>query len=159
MTSYPLPAPSIPRSTCTCGSLRRASRRLSQFYDTALAPVGIKLTQYSILSELERRDPDGPISMFVLAEAMVMDRSTVGHNLRPMERDALLVLTVAKDDKRKRYVELTKKGKSTLRRARILWRRAEDRVDEVFGCQPVAELRAALLNIAYSQELDAEPLR
>ena len=147
-----------PRYFCTCGSLRRASRRLTQFYDAALAPVGIRLTQYSILSELERRASDGPVSMHVLADAMVMDRSTVGHNLRPMQREALLVLTLAKDDKRKRHVELTRKGRATLRRARVLWRRAENRVDEVFGRKPVADLRAALLNIAYSRKLDGEPL-
>jgi DNA-binding MarR family transcriptional regulator len=148
-----------PRTICTCGSLRRASRRLTQFYDAALAPVGIKLSQYSILSELEHRSAEGPVAMHELATSMVMDRSTVGHNLRPMERDSLLVLTLAQDDKRKRYVELTAKGRATLQRARLLWRHAEDRVDAVFGRQPVAELRAALLNIAFSQDLDGNPLR
>jgi DNA-binding MarR family transcriptional regulator len=154
-----LNASAAPRVHCTCGSLRRASRRLSQFYDAALAPVGIKLTQYSLLTELAKRDLDGPVSLCVLADAMVMDRSTVGHNLRPMERDALVTLTVARDDKRKRYVTLTATGRALLERARVLWRRAEDRVDAVFGDEHVAELRAALLNIAYSQDLDGEPPR
>jgi hypothetical protein len=50
-------------TACTCGSLRKASRRISQFYDAALAPVGIKSTQFSILAEVERGSTDGPLSM------------------------------------------------------------------------------------------------
>src|ERR1700694_5434080 len=83
----------VPRAAaCTCGSLRKASRRISQLYDTALAPAGIKSTQYSILSEVERGGFAEPVTMSELASAMVMDRSTLGHNLRPLQRDDLIVL-------------------------------------------------------------------
>src|SRR5271170_1434500 len=119
-----------PRNACTCGSLRKASRRISQFYDTALAPVGIKSTQYSILSEVDRGSLQGSVTMCELAAAMVMDRSTLGHNLKPLERDDLVVLRLSTDDRRKRYVELTKKGKSILQRSRRLWRHAEGRFEE-----------------------------
>jgi DNA-binding MarR family transcriptional regulator len=147
------------RGACTCGSLRKASRRISQFYDAALAPAGIKSTQYSILTEVERGGLDGPLTMCELATAMVMDRSTLGHNLRPLERDDLLQLRLALSDRRKRHVALTKKGKSTLQRARRLWRTAEERFEKVFGKQHAAELRAVLLNIAGNNELNALPLR
>jgi DNA-binding MarR family transcriptional regulator len=149
----------VPRAACTCGSLRKASRRISQLYDTALAPVGIKSTQFAILSEVERGSTAGPVTMCELASAMVMDRSTLGHNLRPLERDDLVVLRRARHDRRKRYVELTKKGKSLLPRARRLWRRAENRFESIFGKDPAAELRAVLLNIANNRELDSQPLR
>ena len=147
------------RTACTCGSLRKASRRISQFYDTALAPVGIKSTQFSILSEVERGSIAGPVTMSELASAMVMDRSTLGHNLRPLERDDLVVLRQARHDGRKRYVELTAKGRSLLPRAWRLWRRAENRFEEIFGKDPAAELRAVLLNIANNRDLDSQPLR
>src|SRR5471032_2695420 len=124
--SRPAASP-ILRNACTCGSLRKASRRISQFYDTALAPLGIKSTQFSILSEVERGSSAGPVSMCELANAMVMDRSTLGHNLRPLQRDDLVVLRQARHDRRKRHVELTRKGKSLLPRARRLWSRAENR--------------------------------
>jgi len=146
------------RTACTCGSLRKASRRISQFYDTALAPAGIKSTQFSILSEVERGSIAGPITMSELASAMVMDRSTLGHNLRPLERDDLVVLRQARHDGRKRYVELTAKGRSLLPRAWRLWRRAENRFEEIFGRDPAAELRAVLLNIANNRDLDSQPL-
>ena len=145
-----------PRTACTCGSLRRASRRISQFYDTALAPVGIKSTQYSILSEVARGSLAGPVTMNELAAALVMDRSTLGHNLRPLERDELLTLRLAQEERRKRYVELTQKGRAILLRSRRLWRRAEGRFEKIFGKEPAAELRAVLLTIANSRELDSE---
>jgi DNA-binding MarR family transcriptional regulator len=149
----------MPHSACTCGSLRKASRRISQFYDAALAPVGIKYTQFSILAEVEHGSVDGPLTMCELANAMVMDRSTLGHNLRPLERDDLLSLRLAMTDRRKRHVSLTKKGRSTLQRARRLWRNAEGRFEEIFGKRHAADLRAALLDIAGNHELNSLPLR
>jgi len=149
---------SVPHSPCTCGSLRKASRRVSQFYDTALAPLGIKSTQYSILSEVARGSIEGPVTMRELATFMVMDRSTLGHNLKPLERDDLVTLRASNDDRRKRYVELTKRGRSTLQKARRLWSHAEGRFEKIFGKEPAAELRAVLLSIAANKELTSLPI-
>jgi len=97
--------------------------------------------------------------MCELAAAMVMDRSTLGHNLRPLQRDDLLILRFAIADRRKRHVELTKKGRSTLRAARRLWRTAEGRFEEIFGKEHAAELRSVLLNIAANDDLNSLALR
>jgi DNA-binding MarR family transcriptional regulator len=83
----------------------------------------------------------------------------LGHNLRPLERDDLIVLRQSRDDRRKRYVELTKKGRTLLPRARRLWRRAESRFERIFGKVPAAELRAVLLKIASNRDLDAKALQ
>lgn len=149
----------LQHNACTCGSLRKASRRVSQFYDIALAPVGIKSTQYSILSEVDRGSQSGPVTMSQLATAMVMDRSTLGHNLKPLERDDLVVLRLSSNDRRKRYVELTKKGRSILSKSRLLWRGAEGRFEAIFGKEPAAELRAVLLSIAGNKELNSLPIQ
>jgi len=143
----------VPRTSCTCGSLRKASRRISQFYDAALSPIGLKSTQFSILSEIDRGSVEGPVTMCELAAAMVMDRSTLGHNLRPLQRDRLLVLRLEAHDRRKRYVELTKEGKSILRKARRIWRLAEGRFEKTFGKEHAADLRTVLWRIANNQEL------
>ena len=95
--------------------------------------------------------------MVELAAAMVMDRSTLGHNLRPLQRDQLVILRLADDDRRKRYVELTRNGKAVLQKARRLWRRAERRFETVFGRKAAAKLRAVLLDIANNRELNARP--
>jgi DNA-binding MarR family transcriptional regulator len=146
-------------NACTCGSLRKASRRVSQLYDAALAPVGIKSTQYAILSEVDRGRPEGPVTMRELATSMVMDRSTLGHNLKPLERDDLVIVRLSSEDRRKRYVELTAKGKSILQKSRRLWSLAEGRFEAIFGKKAAAELRAVLLNIAGNKELNSLPIR
>jgi DNA-binding MarR family transcriptional regulator len=145
----------IPRTACTCGSLRKASRRISQFYDAALAPIGLKSTQFSILSEIERGSIAGPVTMCELAAAMVMDRSTLGHNLRPLQRDRLLALRLEPQDRRKRYVELTKEGRAMLRKARRIWQIAEGRFERSFGKEHASRLRAVLWQIANDQELNS----
>jgi DNA-binding MarR family transcriptional regulator len=143
----------MPRGICTCGSLRAASRRVSQYYDSVLAPLDLKMTQFSILAEVHRGGLQGPISMHDLAIAMIMDRSTLGHNLRPLVRDELLRLRTARDDGRKRYVSLTLKGLAVLQQARRLWEAAEKRIERVFGKESAAALRATLLKIANEQLL------
>lgn len=95
--------------------------------------------------------------MCELAGAMVMDRSTLGHNLRPLERDDLLSMQLTSSDRRKRHVTLTKKGKETLQRAHRLWRTAEGRFERIFGKRRAADLRAVLLSIAGNGELSAPP--
>jgi DNA-binding MarR family transcriptional regulator len=125
---------------------------MSQFYDVALAPVGIKSTQFSILLELYRSSVDGPVTVCELA-------ATLGHNLRPLERDNLVRLRLAPDDKRKRCIELTAGGRTLLHRAWRLWRCAERKFEQVFGKQPAAELRAVLLHIANNRELDSNTTR
>jgi DNA-binding MarR family transcriptional regulator len=120
-----------------------------------LSPLGIKSTQYSILAEIERGSVEGPVTMCELAAAMVMDRSTLGHNLRPLQRDGLLTLRLEPHDRRKRFVELTKSGKATLQRARRAWRFAEGRFERAFGKQNAAELRAVLWRIANNAEFNS----
>ncbi len=143
----------MPRGICTCGSLRAASRRMSQYYDSVLAPLDLRMTQFSILAEVHRGELRGPISMHDLADSMIMDRSTLGHNLRPLVRDGLLHLRTARDDGRKRYVLLTRKGFAVLKQARRLWEGAENRIEKVFGKESAGALRTTLLRIANEQLL------
>src|SRR5271170_6761404 len=108
-------------SPCHCAVLRKASRHVSQVYDTALAPTGLKTTQFSLLAAIDRGE-DALTSMRELAEVMVMDRSTLGRNLRPLEKQTFIRITSNKDDARSRHVQLTHKGRSKLEEARALWR-------------------------------------
>ena len=81
----------IEPNSCNCAALRKASRRMSQFYDAALAPCGLKSTQFAVLAEIERR-AEMPPTIRDLAERLVMDQSTIGQNLRPLEREGLIAL-------------------------------------------------------------------
>lgn len=144
--------PSISAALCNATALRKASRRVSALYDEALKDIGLKTTQFAILAELGRRD-DRPPTMRELADALVMDRSGLGHNLRPLERDAYLEFREGEQDRRRRHVVLTQKGRDALARGRALWRRAQDRFDAVYGAEAAAALRKILLGLAEDARL------
>jgi DNA-binding MarR family transcriptional regulator len=137
---------------CAATTMRKASRRVTQFYDEALAPSGLRSTQYSILAELNRRSASPP-TLGELAAALVLDRSTLGHNLRPLERHGLVTLKPADKDARLRHILLSRKGTTKFRSAYPLWRTAQDRFTSVFGRSKTAELRKVLLAIAHDQRL------
>lgn len=103
--------------SCNCYALRRVIRRVTQFYDRALAPLDLRATQYSLLIEVERL---GPISLIPLADAMVMDRATLGHNVRPLRALGYLTLSVGQD-RRSRVVAVTEAGCQVLAEAKSLW--------------------------------------
>jgi len=143
-------------NSCNCTALRKASRRLSHLYDSVLAPSGLKSTQYSILSEISRQ-AETPPTMRELADTLVMDRSTLGHNLRPLERDQLVSLEGATTDRRRKYVVLTRKGRTAFAESKKLWRTAQAHFEANFGITEAAELRGILLGIAADSAL-AQPV-
>jgi DNA-binding MarR family transcriptional regulator len=145
------PMPGYRPGECFVGAARKASRRLTQFYDDALAPCGLRSTQYSILSELTRFA--GPPTLAELASALVSDRSAVGHNLRPLIRDGYVALDSGPKDRRERRVVLTTHGQSKHREARALWQGAQDEFLAVYGKDHSESLRTALLGIAYDLRL------
>jgi DNA-binding MarR family transcriptional regulator len=136
---------------CFVGAARKASRRLTQFYDDALEPCGLRSTQYTILAELGRFG--APPTLAELASALVSDRSAVGHNLRPLIRDGYFALEPWAKDRRERRVVLTALGQSKHREARALWQAAQDEFLAVYGEHHSESLRAALLGIAYDPRL------
>ena len=135
------------RILCNCAALRRASRRVSQFYDTALAPAGLKSTQFAMLAEIGRRADDPP-TIRELGETLVMDQSTIGQNLRPLEREELIAIETDANDRRRRNISLTRKGRARLSAARPLWEEAQAQFEEAFGAREAARLRATLMAIA-----------
>ena len=135
------------RPGCNCLSLRQATRRVTQFYDQALAPVELRATQFSLLTQIEAL---GPITLNPLAEAMVMDRATLGHNLRPLESRRLVKITVG-EDRRSRDVSITAEGRDLLKDARRLWRRAQRSFEAELGQQEAAALRTVLHRVAETE--------
>src|SRR5258707_1662141 len=106
---------------CNCLAIRQAARQVTQLYDSYLAAAGLRSTQYSILSRIARL---GPLPINKLAEAMVMDRTTMGRALRPLERDRLVAAGPDKEDGRVRTIRLTPSGEKRLAPARTLWQHA-----------------------------------
>jgi DNA-binding MarR family transcriptional regulator len=151
-TSKPARISADPESLCCATAMRKASRRLTQLYDSALMPSGLRSTQYAILTELGRRAKVPP-TLQELADALVMDRSALGHTVRPLERDGLLALEAGEQDRRRRHILLTAAGKAKLREARRHWAGAQRRFHKVFGAADAQALRATLLAIAHDERL------
>jgi DNA-binding MarR family transcriptional regulator len=142
MQETPL-SPALESADCNCLALRQAARHVSQVYDAHLAPVGLKTTQYSILAKLNRL---GPLSINELAKLMVMDRTTLGRAVRPLERDKLLAIG-GDDDGRKRNLKLTAAGQTRLKAAAAKWREAQKEFELTFGVSDSAKLRTALQRV------------
>jgi DNA-binding MarR family transcriptional regulator len=141
---------------CNAGAVRRAGRRLLHLYDTILAPSGLKQCQYGILSALNSRGAALP-SVQELAEELVLDRSTLGQNLRPLERDNFVTLLTDPRDRRVRLIALTKLGIAKFNEAKPYWEKAQERFETFFGKEEAAKLRSVLLGIAYNPELGKAP--
>ena len=133
---------------CNCAALRQAARRVTRLYDDALAPIGLGVSQYSILARLHRL---GAPAIQELASVLVMDRSTLGHLLRPLEKRGFVELAVSEQDRRGRIVTLTDAGAAVVAKARPRWAAAQRRFDTVFGQEGALELRAVLKEIATAE--------
>jgi len=130
--------------TCSCSALRQASRHVTRLYDEALAPAGLGINQYAILSKLGRF---GPQTLQSLAERLVMDRSTLGHLLRPLEARGLAASRAGELDRRQRLIALTPAGAALMAQARTLWQEAERRFQTAFGADESLALRTALKQV------------
>jgi DNA-binding MarR family transcriptional regulator len=129
-------------SPCHCTTLRKASRHISQLYDDAIAETGLKTTQRSILNQIGRSEP---VTVRGLADAMVMDASALAHNLKPLERDGLLAISVDPEDRRSRRIVLTELGRSKLRDSEANWAAAQKGFEAAVGQVESRSLREALL--------------
>lgn len=134
----------VPETPCSCAMLRRAARRVTQRYDGALEPAGLRLTQYSILANL---DAHGAMSISALAERLGMDRTTLSRTLRPLKEDGLVRLQGGAD-RRAREVSLTAGGVERLAAARPLWQEAERAFRQSLGPADSATLRQLLARAA-----------
>src|SRR6476661_7204635 len=114
--------PAIPSQECNCLALRQATRHVTQFYDRCLAPSGLRTTQLSILARLKRL---GPLTINTVAHELVMDRTTLGRTMLPLERDGLIRIEDGPVDRRSKELHLTRAGAERLRVARKLWSEAQ----------------------------------
>jgi DNA-binding MarR family transcriptional regulator len=130
---------------CSCTSLRKANRRITQIYDAALAPTGLKITQRAILAQLGR---SGPTGVGALAEALVMDAGALAHTLKPLERDGLISVAPDPDDRRHRIVSLTSVGRTRLAESDAVWIRAQTAFESAVGKEETQALQKALARLS-----------
>lgn len=118
-------------SECICISLRHAAQSSTAFYDAALAPSGLKITMFRLLRRIGQ---SSGISITELARNVSLDRSTLSRNLRVLERQNYVRLSVAEDE-RARAVTLLPAGAEALAQALPLWTQAQNTLAQALGPQ------------------------
>ena len=144
-------SPRAPRG-CTNFKLRQLTRRVSQHYDRLVGECGLKTTQYSLLSQIERLAPVRPSD---LAAAMAMDPSTLTRNLQPLVEHGWAEIGAGADG-RSRLVVITTEGRAKRADAQRAWKRAQLTLNEQLGNERVAELHALLDDCLASLSADQE---
>ena len=152
-----MPAPSRPEvpgpELCNALAIRQAARHVSQFYDQCMAPTGLRTSQFSMLAKLKRL---GPMTINALAHDLVMDRTTLGRNILPLEREGLIEIRHGRSDRRSKELHLTDAGAARLPEATRCWETAQARFEAVFGPTRAAELRRLMRDVTISDFADAE---
>ena len=131
---------------CACLNLRKASRAVTQLYDQALQPTGLRSTQFVVLVAVHLHEP---ATLAALARQMVMDRTTMTRNLKPLEAAKYIRRTMARDG-RTGLLHLTDRGRRLVVDAIPLWERAQKRFVEQVGAQKWQTMLGGL-----SQAVDA----
>jgi DNA-binding MarR family transcriptional regulator len=125
---------------CVCGNLRMAARLVTQRYDDALRPAGLRIMQFTLLARLHAADR---VTMTELAEQASLDRTTLTRNLKPLiERD--FVHVAAGTDQRERLVTVTQLGREALREALPLWEQAQTSMTGGLGQEATSALLGLL---------------
>jgi DNA-binding MarR family transcriptional regulator len=134
----PFTAPTVTASVtdCACFNLRKAARAVTQYYDDALRPSGLRITQFSLLAAIKLF---GTVNIGDLAEEAVMDRTTLTRNLKLLEQEGLITVTPG-DDARVREVTLTPAAHDQLAEAHRHWRKAQAHMADAMGNDGVRRL-------------------
>ncbi|WP_285424442.1 MarR family winged helix-turn-helix transcriptional regulator [Pseudomonas sp. efr-133-TYG-103a] len=144
-----------PQATCHATYLRKATRRITLLYDALLAPSGLRSTQRSILMQIARCEV---ASMSELAALLLIDRSALAQNLKPLEREGWVQVQVDSADKRSRLVSLTRAGMDKLLETQPLWQQAQASFEKTYGAERAVALRQALIDVAAGEYEGADPV-
>src|SRR5437667_9255130 len=121
--------PAIVALPCMCASFRRASRALTQLYDEALRPLGLRATQFTILQALSMA---GEVSQGELGQILAMDSTTLTRTLRIMGREGWIVERRG-EDRRERLLRLARAGRYEFNRALPFWEEAQAQLGRRLG--------------------------
>jgi DNA-binding MarR family transcriptional regulator len=126
----------IPDLDCMCASLRRASRTLTQHYEEALRPLGLRSSQFTILQALSRA---GEVSQGVLGEILSMDSTTLTRTLKTMSREGWITERRG-NDRRERLLSLSGAGRDRFNLAVPAWEKVQVQLERQMGGQRWSDL-------------------
>jgi DNA-binding MarR family transcriptional regulator len=121
--------PLLPELPCMCGNFRRTSRALTQLYEDALRPLGLRASQLTILQVLSRA---GEVSQRQLGEMLAMDTTSLTRTLAIMRRERWIAERRG-EDRRERLLRLARGGKKLLSRVLPVWEKVQSRLRDQLG--------------------------
>jgi DNA-binding MarR family transcriptional regulator len=122
---------SVPELPCMCANFRRTARALTQVYEEALRPLGLRATQLTILQVLSRA---GEVSQRQLGEMLAMDSTSLTRTLAIMARK-VWIEEQRGEDRRERRIRLSAAGEANLKRAMPVWEKVQSRLRGKLGKQ------------------------
>lgn len=125
---------------CACFNLRKTARAVTAVYEKIMKPSGLKATQFTVLAATTAAEP---VTIKDLAALLVMDRTTLARNLKPLERLGFIRIEPG-EDRRERYLSLTPEGQTALGRAYPLWEKAQEEMKRLLGNERLHGLLAIL---------------
>src|SRR5271166_1994689 len=114
--------PFVPALPCMCASIRRASRLMSQLYEDAMRPLGLRATQFTVLQALSLA---GEVTQGQLGQMLGMDSTTLTRTLTIMGREGWIARRRG-EDRREWRMRLSKEGEVQFKAARPHWQKAQD---------------------------------
>ena len=115
--------------SCMCASFRRASRVLTQHYDAALRPLGLRATQFTLLQALSLA---GEVSQGTLGEILAIDSTTLTRTLAIMGRRGWIA-SRSGEDRRERWLSLSDAGRAKFKRALPHWEKVQQELRTRLG--------------------------
>lgn len=138
------PAVSIHRPKCYCSSLRQVSRVMTQLYDQRLKPSGVLTTQFSLLRYIAA---NRAVRTSDLANALLIDNSTLTRTLATLQASDWIAPDAAEDKRERRWV-ITREGERRLAQAIPLWEKAQAELDRKIGANDMRRLSKVVSEIA-----------
>ena len=130
--------------SCKCIGLRKASNNLTKIYNSALIKVGLKITQFSTLKNIQKL---GKTNIKDLSSELELDRTTVLRNIEKLIEMDLVSYKYENDNKNK-IIQLTTIGKSKLREAIIIWEETQHKYIKALGIKNYKEIDTLITKIS-----------
>ncbi|UPW82136.1 MarR family winged helix-turn-helix transcriptional regulator [Lysinibacillus sp. Ag94] len=129
---------------CVCANLRKKTRLVTQFYDNLLQPTGLKVTQYSMLANIDLQQS---VSISRLGEILLLDQTTITRNINLLKRNGYVNLTRDPQDARAKVITLTDKGVEKLNEAAPIWQDIQERIINDIGLEKYNDFYETLKTI------------
>ncbi|MEY9975362.1 MarR family winged helix-turn-helix transcriptional regulator [Lysinibacillus sp. RC79] len=129
---------------CVCANLRKKTRVVTQLYDKLLQPTGLKVTQYSMLANIDYQQS---VSISRLGEILLLDQTTITRNINLLKQNGYVDLTRDPQDARAKVITLTNKGVEKLNEAAPIWQDIQERIINDIGLEKYEDFYETLKTI------------